>query len=115
MHVLSIAVGNAQWALHFKSAETAAAARDKINPGINAPGAQVNLVDDYGQTCRLALQHVHGAMLEDLEVSNGIRAEKWIYEQREQAKAMSRAANDPQLKAIHTLNGGGMGAGILRS
>lgn len=114
MHVLSIAIGSAQWSLHFKTAEAAQSAQKKINPGVNAPGAAVEITDDFGQLFRGAHQHVHGMMVEDFDVANNIRGERWISEQREQAKAMSKAANDPQLKAIHTLNGGGMAGGILR-
>ena len=107
MYSLSIALGDITFVLHFKHADTATIADGKIkNPGVNAPGASVEITDDFGQKFRGALAHIHGSFLEDCAVATKIRADRWIAEQIEQVRAQQTLMNDPKMKAFGALNGG---------
>ena len=109
MHVLTISFGPTctQVPMHFKSEESAESAMTRVkNPGANAPGAIVEIVDDFGQKFRGALMHVHGLFLEDVDVATKLRAERWMSEQRAAVKAQSSLAKDPALRAMAQLNGG---------
>ena len=109
MHVITISFGpnSTQVPLHFDSVENAEAAMATVkSPGANAPGAVVEIVDDFGQKFRGALMHVHGLFLEDVDVATKLRAERWMSEQRAAVKAQSSLAKDPALRAMAQLNGG---------
>lgn len=111
MFNLSISFGPAggMFVLVFKTAEAAEAAYAKVrNPGVIAPGAVVEISDNFGHNVRIALSQIHGAMIEDVDAALKLRADRWVAEQKAQAKAMQSVQNDPQMKAMAMLGPGGM-------
>jgi histidinol phosphatase-like PHP family hydrolase len=109
MFTLSIAFGpaSAQYQFNFKTKEAADKAYDAVEDAAKK-SQPAYITDDHGSRARIA--NIHGCIMEDLDAANKVRADRWLMEQRTQAKAMQAAHNDPVLKTMAMMaNGGGMG------
>lgn len=86
------------WALLYKEEEGATKVFDSLNDAI-AVGGSVGGSDDFGQKFVWAGEQLHGVMFEDLELSQLGQIERGLHQARVQAKAQTRAAGDPTIKA----------------
>lgn len=108
MFSLTISFGpqGAPWVLMWKSEEPAKKAYDCVVT--TRPLESVELVDDFGQTCRIWGDSIHGVMLENLELSKLAHIERALHQARMQAKGQEAAENDQVLKAARFRSGPGV-------
>lgn len=99
MHTLSILVGpsGTSWALMFKT-EDAAKAQFDILAAARVMNGQVTLKDEFGQQAHFKLEDFHGAILEDMDLTQQAVIARSIHQAQTQARAHAQAANDPVLK-----------------
>jgi hypothetical protein len=107
MFLLTINFGpaDASWALLFKDEEKARGIYDNL---MQTSTDHVYLSDDFGQDATIALDSIHGLMLEDLEKSKLAQIERGLHQARVQAKAQQMAGSDPLLKAMAMTRGPAM-------
>lgn len=97
MYSLTIAFGpvGMSWRLLYNSEETARAAY----AGLGKDGSdKVLLIDDFGQCACIALNGIHGVMLEDLQKSMLAQIELALHQTRTQIKGEETAASDQVIK-----------------
>src|SRR5437879_2532407 len=92
MHSLTICFGptGTVWNLLFKEEAKAKEAYAAIGKS--------DVTDDFGQTIGTSLNAIHGILLEDLDVSQVAQVERGLHQARGQAKAQTRAMEDPIIK-----------------
>ena len=99
MFSLTICFGPAatSWALMFKTK----AAADEVWTTIRTsdPFTAVAHTDDFGQTCFVTKQGVHGLMLEDLDLTKQAHIQRALHHAHMQAEGQSAAAADPVLRS----------------
>lgn len=108
MYLLSIIVGNASVALMYQSEETAnkaiATAENSLCEWDNAKANGHNTIilsDDFGQAARIMAKHLHGFIIENLNLSKAARAEQMLHNARCQALAQKLGQADAGLRALH--------------
>ena len=84
------------WTLMFKTAEVAISNKNKLDA--DAEG-NIDLVDDFGQSCSIRSEEIHGWMLEDLEQSKLAHIERALHQTRVKVKADEMARADPVIRA----------------
>lgn len=99
MHSLTICFGPAGtvWTLLFKSQESLKAAEiaSSISPTCET---HLTMTDDFGQDVFVKREHVIATMIEDLDQSQMAQVERGLHQARSQAKAQTRAMEDPVIK-----------------
>jgi hypothetical protein len=101
MHSLTIVFGPAatQWVLMFKTEEKAGELYNAYTEArITQVLSQIVGSDDFGQVLSLPSSDIHGMMLEDMELSQQVAIERGLNQARAQAKAQTRAMEDPTIK-----------------
>ena len=114
MFSISIAFGNANWRLLFKTEEKAADAYTKLTSPADKTvhfnaAERADIVDDFGQ--RMSIPHGAnaGIMLENMDESKLGTIEYGIHNARTNAAFQQRAQSDPTLRGIRQ----GQGPGII--
>jgi len=60
--------------------------------------------DDYGQIAYIAINQIHGVLLEDMELGQESRIIRGIDQARGQLRANKRATNDPEIQQLQRDN-----------
>lgn len=99
MHSLTICFGptGTVWTLLFKDADNMKAAEDRMKTD---PAAEdhFSIGDDYGQFITVKREHIVAVLREDLDQSQLAQVERGLHQARSQAKAQTRAMQDPVIK-----------------
>jgi hypothetical protein len=97
MHSISICFGptGTIWNLLYKSEETMKAAWEKLE---NRETPRLVIGDDFGQNLAIVRDQLHAFLIEDLDVSQLAQIERGLHQARSQAKAQTRAMEDPTIK-----------------
>lgn len=102
MHSLTICFGptGTVWTLLFKEEEKARTAYVALDKPTNTANffENVFLNDDYGQELQIRLGEIKGVLLEDMDLSQLAQVERGLHQARSQAKAQTRAMQDPVIK-----------------
>ena len=121
MFSLTIAFGpgNGMWTLMWREKEKADAAWDALALA-KAANAVLQISDEFGQECVSEIAAVHGAMLEDLNLSKLAHIERALHQARVQAEGQTMAESDHVLRAARARQGSAIltpgipGNGMLR-
>lgn len=114
MFSLTIFIGNGMWALLYKNEEKAVRDFALFNsPPINIdPSVKleilpftIDLIDDFGHHVRVRATSIHGAVLEDLEVSKLAHCERALHQQRTQLQAQKMSEADQTIRTARAANG----------
>lgn len=114
MFSLTISFGPAatMWTLMWRDKEKAEAAYAQLTRGQGITAA-----DEFGQTANISASEIHGAMLEDMELSKLAHIERALHQARMQAQGQQAAESDAVLRTqrfkqgpavlVPGMNGGG--------
>ena len=102
MYSLTICFGPTAmvWAFLFKEKEKAEASLALVNNWAEANSKMVHftIVDDFGQEAFFIYKAVHGAILEDLDLTDEAKIIRSLANARNEVKARKRAATDPVIR-----------------
>lgn len=100
MFSITIALGNAQWRLLFKTEESATKFFSLLNGGTESDVIEV--LDDFGQRAVLRRGTIQGYLFEDMAQSKLAHIELMLHNAHTQAAATMRAQQEPALRAMRS-------------
>lgn len=101
MHSLTICFGptGTVWTLLYKTEEKAGECYGAYTDAkLNKAYGPLIGSDDFGQAFSLDIDQIHGMLLEDMDLSQMAQVERGLHQARSQAKAQTRAMQDPVIK-----------------
>ena len=113
MFSISIAFGNANWRLLFKTEEKAEKAYSELTSPPDKtthfnPEDRIACIDDFGQRIFLKPSAIQGLMFENLDESKLANIEYGLHNAKTQAAFQQRAQSDPTLRGIRQAQGPGI-------
>jgi hypothetical protein len=110
MYSLTIHFGpNAMvWSFMFKEKEKVEAQANNVSLAISNRGS-IAVLDDFGQTAMFDKETIHAYLVEDLDLVEGARIERSLYNARGEVRARQRAATDATIRQ----GMGNQGASVL--
>ena len=117
MFSLTIVFGTSPvpWTLIYKAKESFDAAQSAYHnsKATSFEGDELNLTDDFGQTCSIKRASIHGALFEDLDQSRLAHVERGLHQMRTQIAADKAGMAAPDISAYMKTRSMGGGPAVL--